>query len=323
MMRLKLSCALLLVVLGLSPETLNASGEPSPKPIRSKFPSPPVRIQQEPQRQIQTQKASSDKSLPRESSRQPQPKSQQDRAAGYPEWTSHWLWKEVNWSGVGQILVTAIGLWIIWLTLRSIQSQAKATKDAATAALRQAESITTSERAYVKMSHLPPGLIFGPEARAYWIAIRIENFGRTPARITATVIKTQYFPPGESPPSLPDYSRGVEQLGGAFMVPHDNVGQTISGMFGSSRIEEAVIEEAVRAGRGRWLVFGYVDYIDKFGKRHRAGYAREYNKELDDPSRYSAEDYPKRSNLSFVVEPDYNYDRERQRGEGEDWDVPV
>lgn len=42
-----------------------------------------------------------------------------------------------------------------------------------------------------------------------------------------------------------------------------------------------------------WL-YGYVDYVDCFNQRHRAGYAREYD--------------PATGALIFVTQPGYNYD---------------
>jgi hypothetical protein len=53
-----------------------------------------------------------------------------------------------------------------------------------------------------------------------------------------------------------------------------------------------------------WL-YGYVDYVDCFNQRHRAGYAREYD--------------PATGTLIFATQPGYNYDRLRIKGEGSDW----
>ncbi len=55
-------------------------------------------------------------------------------------------------------------------------------------------------------------------------------------------------------------------------------------------------------------VFGYVDYIDRFNMRHRSGFARYYMLGA------------KPNNLMVLTQPGYNYDRERQHGEGNDWD---
>jgi len=62
--------------------------------------------------------------------------------------------------------------------------------------------------------------------------------------------------------------------------------------------------------------------VDKFGKRHRAGYARLYQPSLDERRIYGTEeDFNRRSNLIFVpLQAGYNYDRPRTEGEGNDWD---
>ncbi len=57
------------------------------------------------------------------------------------------------------------------------------------------------------------------------------------------------------------------------------------------------------------MLIGYVDYLDKFGGRHRGGYARKFAPELDGTD----------NNLIFVDQTGYNYDRSRKKGEGNDW----
>ena len=64
----------------------------------------------------------------------------------------------------------------------------------------------------------------------------------------------------------------------------------------------------------RIRLIGYVDYIDKFGVRHRGGYAREF-----DHVRHVLSKPEKRNNLVFLNKRGYNYDRPRKRGEGNDW----
>lgn len=54
-------------------------------------------------------------------------------------------------------------------------------------------------------------------------------------------------------------------------------------------------------------------YIDVFRQHHRAGYARLYNPIVDDGQQ---------NTLHFVIQKDYNYDRERDRSEGDDWGEP-
>jgi len=59
------------------------------------------------------------------------------------------------------------------------------------------------------------------------------------------------------------------------------------------------------------FVIGYTDYIDAFHVRHRAGYARRFSPE--------AQTIGLPNNLVFVDFPGWNYDRIRQKNEGEDW----
>jgi hypothetical protein len=64
----------------------------------------------------------------------------------------------------------------------------------------------------------------------------------------------------------------------------------------------------IEAGRVGMVFYGYADYIDQFGKRHRAGYGRSY-------LRTAAQ-----NNLVFPDEGPFNYDRERGPSEGIDWE---
>jgi hypothetical protein len=70
--------------------------------------------------------------------------------------------------------------------------------------------------------------------------------------------------------------------------------------------------EDIPRGEKIFYVYGYVDYIDQFGQRHRAGYAR----------RFKPGDSSQNDNLLFVTQEGYNYDRQRQPGEGRDWGDP-
>ena len=72
-------------------------------------------------------------------------------------------------------------------------------------------------------------------------------------------------------------------------------------------LDAADVAEASQ-GIKQLFIFGYVDYIDMFEQRHRAGFARRYN--------HSAQDETK---LVFVDQPDYDYDSERLAGHGKDW----
>jgi hypothetical protein len=181
---------------------------------------------------------------------------------------------------------STIGLWIV--TWRSGVKQTRDTRDI--------------ERAYVKMSHYPPGAMFGT-GPSVDTQIEIKNFGNTPARITNVVVNAWVSPKGKPLPEQVTYKPISGPVPGAFLVSNDSF------VFFSS----VEILETDRAGireRTRQLhVIGYVDYIDQFGQRHRGGYARKYEAAG-----------PTNNNLVYVPERGYNYDRLRLPGEGGDWD---
>jgi hypothetical protein len=183
------------------------------------------------------------------------------------------------------------------------------------------------ERAYVTMSHRPPGLnivkadpaqvLFGADTRGCGIVIEIKNYGRTPARITDALIKFLPVPEGETLPNEPDYSDPLpREQTGFFLVAGDFF------MFQGGYLIQNW--NRVRSLKDVTLyVFGYVDYLDKFDRRHRAGYGRVFDPALDNPTMYEGNVLPAdRSNLGFISNANYNYDRERKNGEGKDWKQP-
>jgi hypothetical protein len=154
------------------------------------------------------------------------------------------------------------------------------------------------ERAYVKISHRPSGL--QPLAGGTELEIEIRNHGTTPARMTEAIIRSIIVPPEESLPPKPNYGTIGGEPQRAFLVENDVV-------YMSPHMEFDVANAAALPSGTRVFVIGFVDYIDVFGTRHRGGYARIY-----------APGVP--TDLGFVTQDGYNYDRPRVRGEGNDWD---
>lgn len=182
---------------------------------------------------------------------------------------------------------------------------------------RQVQTARTIERAYVKMSHFPPGLIIVRDTGICWVRVSVKNYGRTPARITGAILKLVPLPNSESLPVIPDYriERAQEQHK-VFLVAGDEF--FFSQWF--NKLEVANLPDVESGGTKLW-VYGYVDYIDKFEQRHRAGYARVYDRIADARSSYrSDEEFEKRSNLVFFPQEGYNYDRRRKKDEGDDRD---
>lgn len=173
-------------------------------------------------------------------------------------------------------------------------------------------------RAYVKMSHNQPGLTFETSKGVFRVTIHVKNYGRTPARATNALVKYGMLSSSEPLPDRPDYTRDTATHEGlmAFLVAGDET--FLSMAFGGVATDSL---RAVALKTKKLWLYGYIDYIDQFGQRHRAGWARLYDPDRDDQQYYpSDDDFAKRSNLVFVTNEGYNYDRERMRGEGNDWD---
>ena len=195
--------------------------------------------------------------------------------------------------GFGQVVIFVAQLVFIW---------------------RQETTTKNIERAYVKMSHTEAGLravaIIGPLV----VDIKVENFGKTPAEITDVVVDLRPFDAGQPLPAVPEYRRlgmtathTVLVVGDFFNLHLQFAGGMKEGPFKMSELADAL------DGKKILYLLGYVDYIDKFGRRHRAGYARRYDHAMPANS----------NNLVFVTQRGYNYDRKRKKGEGNDWDKKI
>ena len=218
----------------------------------------------------------------------------------------------------------------LWGSTKALAEEAKETSDrqaidmkaslqiareSADAAMRTAQHMQSADRAYIKISHAPTGLIFNdPTAQVLYgtyrtgnVTIDVSNIGKTPARITGFV-KTHFILPNEIPlPPIPLYDSG------AFERPEVRTTMyATDAMTPKFKINLSTDEyTAIHAKTSRLYLLMYADYIDQFGIRHRAGYARRYAPQSTG------------NNLDLVTQRDYNYDRPRQKGEGDDWDEPV
>jgi hypothetical protein len=203
----------------------------------------------------------------------------------------------------GLLMVVTIGLIIVGLLT---VGRMKITEE------RQLNHTRQVERAYVTISHTPPGLVI--EGNSGWITVRVRNFGRTPATVTDVLLKTITLPKDDRLPDVPNYerkNREARKIPKGFLVSNDEL------FYG----EAYEVHERIKSGALKFWFIGYVDYIDQFGQRHRGGYARLYDPPSDDPLRYEGDDraFKERNNLRFVQQDGYNYDRPRQEGEGIDW----
>jgi len=176
---------------------------------------------------------------------------------------------------------------------------AKQTSEATQKMLGQTRAI---ERAYVKLSHEPPGVRFERMDMTIHVKLRVKNFGRTPAHVTDVILTPVILASGERLPATLSY-RGTEVYPAtrAFLVADDKIFTHI--VFPLTEREY----EGVWAGQLSLHVIGFVDYIDAFGVRHRGGYARVYTPDLQ-------------NNLIFTTDNSaYNFDVVRTVDVGRDW----
>lgn len=167
------------------------------------------------------------------------------------------------------------------------------------------------ERAYVSISYVPPGLVTdepprdGPDAsepQELRIAIEVTNRGIAAANVTAYLL-THHI--GQGLPEHPPYAKARPSSSKAFL-PADHSFR-FNGVLNVSAKDMAML----RAAETNLWVLGYVDYRNAYQKRYRSGYARRWNPR-------SAESG---NNLLIETKPRYNYDRERDAGEGNDWEA--
>ncbi len=184
-------------------------------------------------------------------------------------------------------------------------------------ARRQNQMMRTIERAYVKMSHHSrreyPALNINLQAGTATVTINIRNFGRTPAEVTDVFLALAFDdlpPPGSYilPPG--------HQQTRVYLVTQDKFNHYVPFTGLDPDALMAVMEDEERK---LWL-YGYVDYRDRFGTRHRGGYMRRYERFDRTAAPDALGHLPERyNNLVFDPTPGFNYDRERERGEGNDW----
>lgn len=180
-------------------------------------------------------------------------------------------------------------------------------KTSADAALKTAKNMETADRAYMKMTHELPGIMFNETKSLFQVTLRIENCGKTPASVSDVRLGVTILEHGEPLPRFPLYSDPpFDETHYGFLVPNDF-------FFHKRHFPTGTAIEEVRVSAKKLWIHAYVDYRDTFGQRYRAGYARTYEPVIDNGER---------DNLLFVIEGYNNYDRQRQPDEGNDWNDP-
>lgn len=185
------------------------------------------------------------------------------------------------------------------------------------------------ERAYIDISHNKPGFLdvldgvvmsktADPQERRQTIRanVKIANRGNTPALVTRTLLHEVLT---DSPlPAEPPYRLDKAKNTQVHLVKGESFN-----LFGRFTVDANALD-AVKTTKGAMALYllGFVEYTDKFGQQHRAGYARVYDWQTDAfaPYKIAKNDigapvadvdwkaHGDRNNLPYVLQPDYNYD---------------
>jgi len=210
--------------------------------------------------------------------------------------------QDSKWEAIW-VCVTAVFTVVLAVSTILLWSTTKAAGERADSAIR------TIERAYVKMSHHPPGLNIETASGMCWLSLHVKNFGHTPARVTDAHLTVKILPNNEPLPGKPVYERNlINEVYKVFLVTNDDATYyPIPFNVGLERVPGLDI------GTLKLWLIGHVDYTDMFDQRYRAGYARMYRSGADMRELYGKgeagdEAYARRNNLVFVTEEGYNYD---------------
>ncbi len=142
-----------------------------------------------------------------------------------------------------------------------------------------------TERAYVKLSHMAPGLRIKEGQKSCEVQVEIRNHGRTPATVTDVRVWGKLLEHGEPLPMPFQYPPPI-QSPSAFLVAGEAFFKTqVLPLHGDN-------SESVICSAKRLWVYGHVDYIDAFGRHYRGGYARLHEPLLGDGIKE-----PERNNL--------------------------
>lgn len=218
-------------------------------------------------------------------------------------------------------LVLAISTILMW---RETEKAAVAAKKSANAALEAATANKLSTRAYVRISSCPPGIDFLTKKLPPYIELaanlEIKNYGETPAHITDIVIQAKLSEVDKLLPCPPDYS-GAKRYpcSEAFLVRGASIFYKFFDDTMSPETITYIKEEKVILN-----LYGYVDYTDAFGKRHRGHFGQNYYPAYDKRENYRSDDeFKARNNLTFLMQSGYNYDCPRKEDEDKEKPIPT
>lgn len=148
------------------------------------------------------------------------------------------------------------------------------------------------ERAYVDVSlvDVPVGIRNLTPGVAPSVMLKVENCGRTPGQLIATVTGLVGYVDGL--PAVPVYETVPPSPATGYMMPGGCV-YIVKDLHPMA----AEVLDGVEAGRQKLWLVGYVRYRDRFERTHQRGFIRRY--------------VPKRTPEQWIMDdtPGYDYDR--------------
>ena len=178
------------------------------------------------------------------------------------------LFSPANTPNIALFFVGLGGILVAICTLKNIEKQTKATED-------QVMHLATSERAWIIVaSRFHDGLHPGdqhPVTRFRW---EMKNVGSSPARLLEFHGVAQKADRVNVPfPDPPCFPSSPKQLNKLMLVPNDSWGMTRNIEGESLSAEE--VDSVKNWGSVTIISYGYVRYLDAFGKEHTTRFCHE------------------------------------------------
>jgi len=171
---------------------------------------------------------------------------------------------DIYWPNLA-LVVAAIGATIIALgTLRAIRSQTKELRTAAEAARISAESLKDAERAWL-IGEISP-IAENQAGQFVQVVCGVKNCGKTVARVLEKGENFTLQSQASDIPRTPMYQGGTAKWeNGALIAPLTYLYRTLHTTGGEGW-------DMIRRGQQVLFVFGFVRYLDIFGREHETRY---------------------------------------------------
>jgi hypothetical protein len=179
-------------------------------------------------------------------------------------WETIFTWLRMHESIAIWLEGTALVAIFIWDRIDS-QHQHKETRAQLDVSQKQADALTSSERAWIlaDIGRIPP---FNPDpnqVQILWIFPTIKNYGKTVARITRVAGIVKLIPEGEKLPVVPEYvlGQGFDERINIVLPPEVPI-QPRLGVSGDEFIK-------VKDGKVSLFVHGFIEYFDGVSEKQR------------------------------------------------------